>query len=345
MNLAEPRMNILERDLKVMRRPAQEGNRAFVPIPLAVLMPEERLTFPLFLKVTRTPDQEVTYSPCLEEGEALRGAWLEKLGVLGLDQVYFHDKDLDKAIAYLNNHLLLQSRRDGVWPEELLVLREHLGFSMRLALNSPQLAQAAGMAKESVQQLLTVLEREDISWKLIWNLLYQDYTLYNHSVNVSVLGVSLAVFLQRSRTDCLTLGMAGLFHDVGLTLISEEILQKKEPLTGEEWEAIKKHPCLGYRLLKGNAGFPLAAMRLVLEHHELADGTGYPQGLPLKRQHPLSRVLSLLEAYDGLTIYPPYRQRQSPYAALKILQEQRGDRGPAFDPSTLKKFIEFLAAS
>ncbi len=305
MDRAEARVNLLERDLKLIRRVAQATDHTFVPISLAVLLPEERLTFSLFLKVTGSPHQEITYSPCLEEGETLSPAWLEKLRGLGLEQVYFRSTDLDKAIAYLNNYLLLQGEESGASPRDLLVLREHLGFSLRLALNAPQLTQGVGMAKGSVEKLLAMLERQPISWKLIWNLLYRDYTLYNHSVNVAVLAVSLAVFLGHSQKDCLTLGMGGLFHDIGQTLISEEILQKSEPLSQEEWEVIRKHPCLGYRLLKSNAKFPLAAMRLVLEHHELADGSGYPQGLPLKRQHPLSRILSLLEAYDGLTIYRP----------------------------------------
>jgi HD-GYP domain-containing protein (c-di-GMP phosphodiesterase class II) len=174
--------------------------------------------------------------------------------------------------------------------------------------------------------------------------MYRDYTLYNHSVNVAVLAMAMGAHLKKSKKECLALGLAGLFHDLGLIKISEEITSKKEPLTPEEWGTLKKHPCFGYRLLKGNAEIPMASLRLVLEHHENADGSGYPQGLELKGQHPLTRILALLEAYDGLTIFRPYRPRYTPFAALKILQEERGGRGgPAFEPKTLKKFIEFLA--
>ncbi len=334
---------ILAQDPKILRLPAEPHKRAFLPIPLAVLMSGERLTFPLFLKATRFPDRTPDYFSCLAEGEEVQRVWLDKLQGWGLDQVYVHERDLQKAIAYLNNHLLLLDRQGELKTRELLVLREHLNLSLQMAFQSPQLAKAVGAAKASLDRLLALLKTEAIPWKVMRDLLYQDYTLYHHSVNVAVLGLAFAAFLQHAPKDCLTLGLAGLFHDVGLTQISDEIVQKRDPLTPEERDLLRKHPCLGYRLLKGNSELPLATVRLVLEHHELADGSGYPQRLPLKRQHPLSRLLSLLEVYDGLTIYRPYRPRQSPFAALKTLQAEQGERGPAFEPRILKKFIEFLA--
>lgn len=336
---------LLEQDPRIVKRPAAGGDPAYVPISLRVLMPGERLTFSLFLKVVRRPQGDTAYSLCLMEGEELRPEWFKKLHDWGLQEAYFHENDLGKAIAYLNNHLLLQDRETLMAPKEMLILREHLVLSLRLACKAPRLAPAVNAAKESIQQLVQAVMREALPWKLIWDMLYRDYSLYNHSVNVAVLGVSWLAFQGRPPADCLVLGLAGLFHDVGLTQISEEVLEKREALTPEEWEGFQKHPCLGYRLLKGNPELPMASLRLILEHHELADGTGYPQGLPLKRQHPLTRLISILEFYDGLTIRRPCYPCQSSYEALKALQKQRGNQGPAFDPKSLKSFIEFLALS
>lgn len=335
---------ILDRALRVRQRPVQE-DRAFVPLPLGVLLPGERLTFPLFLKVAQGPGRDVHYTPCLEEGEELSLPWREKLRSLGVERVYVREVSLPQVVAYLNNHLLLRATVEEFSPQDFVILREHLHFSLRLALKSPQVAQATAPAKQALHLFIVALKREAVPWKLVWDLLYQDYTLYTHSVNVAVLAVCFMTFLRLPRQDCLTLGLAGLLHDVGLTRISPDILHKPEPLTPEERELIQKHPCLAYRLLRGNAALPLGTLRLVLEHHELADGSGYPQGLPLGRQHPLSRYLSLLEAYDGMTLYRPYRSRLTPFAALNALREQRGKYGPAYDPQVLKKFIELLALS
>jgi len=335
---------ILDRDLRVRKRPVQEDH-AYIPLPLEALLEGERLTFPLFLKVTQGASSGVNYRLCLEEGEELCLPWRQKLQALGVERVYVRETSLPQVVAYLNNHLLVQATGDDLSPQNLVILREHLHFSLRLALRSPQLAQVATPAKQTLDLLITALKRDAVPWKAIWDLLYQDYTLYTHSVNVAVLGVSFMAFLRVPRNDCLTLGLAGLLHDVGLTRISSDILQKPEPLSPEEWEIIKKHPCLGYRLLKGNASLPLGTLRLVLEHHELADGSGYPQGLPLGKQHPLTRYLSLLEAYDGMTLFRPYRPRMTPFAALNALREQRGKHGSAYDIQVLKKFIELLAVS
>ena len=343
MNRAEVRHHILDSDPRVLRRPA-EHDTPYVPICLTALMKGERVTFDLYLKVVEGPDQHVKFIPYLEEGEILERQWLEKLENLGVDQLFFLNQDMDKAIAYLNNHLLTESKQTGPSLRELCVLREHLNFSAHLAFNASRLGQQAGLAKTSLSTLFKAMEKAVIPWKLLLEIIYRDYTLYNHSVNVAVLAMAMGVFLKKSRKECLILGLAGLFHDLGLIKISDQITGKKESLTEEEWEVLKKHPCLGYQLLKGNAEIPLTSLRLILEHHENAEGTGYPQGVELRRQHPLTRIIALLEAYDGLTIYRPYRPRYSPFAALKILQQERGGRGgPAFEPKILKKFIEFLA--
>ncbi len=344
MNVHELRHQILDSGLRVLRRPAEKEDAPYVPICLPVLMRGERVTFDLYLKVSEGADHCVKFVPYFQEGETLEAWWLEKLKKLGIEQLYFHNQDMEKAIAYLNNHLLMESGHMGPSCKELCILREHLNFSLHAAFSAPQLGQHASLAKKSLASLFNFLQKDVLPWKLLLESMYRDYTLYNHSVNVAVLGMAIGIFLKRTRKECLELGLAGLFHDLGLIKISEEITGKKEPLTPEEWEILQKHPCSGYRLLKSNAEIPVTSLRLILEHHENADGSGYPQGLDLRGQHPLTRIMALLEAYDGLTIYRPYRPRYTPFAALKILQDKRGSKGGmAFEPKTLKKFIEFLA--
>jgi HD-GYP domain-containing protein (c-di-GMP phosphodiesterase class II) len=344
MNVPELRHQILDNGLRVLRRPAEKQDAPYVPICLTVLMSGERLTLDLYLKVSEGADHRTKFIPYLEEGEVLEICWLEKLKKLGIEQLFFHSQDLEKAIAYLNNHLLMESGQIEPSFKELYILREHLNFSLQVAFSAPQLGQHASLAKNPLTNLFKVLQKGMLSWRLLLEIMYRDYSLYNHSVNLAVLGMATGVFLKKTKKECLELGLAGLFHDLGLIKIREEVTGKKEPLTPEEWEILKKHPCFGYRLLKSNAEIPVTSLRLILEHHENADGSGYPQGLEIKRQHPLTRIIALLEAYDGLTIYRPYRPRYTPFAALKILQEERGSRGGmAFEPKTLKKFIEFLA--
>ena len=111
----------------------------------------------------------------------------------------------------------------------------------------------------------------------------------------------------------------------------------------EDWETMKQHPHLGYQMLKECDCLSSEVLQLVQEHHENADGSGYPQGLPLSKQHPWTRIIRLVDAFDTLTGHRPDRQPLSPFAALKSLQNQAGMPEQKFDLRILKNFIRFLA--
>ncbi len=331
--------------LKVHRRNfCSNGTTSYFPLYLRALMVGEKLSFSLYVKVSGEDSQEVKFLPFLESEEILEPSWVEMLQRLGVDRFYFHRGDLDLVIAYLNNHLLLLDSRGEVHPKEkLLVLVEHLNFSLRRSFNSPHLGRHIHLAQIQVERLIQELEKDPTSLKLVWELLYQHYTLYNHSLNVCLLGIGLMLFLHKSRRESLIMGLACLFHDLGLTRIPEEILYRTEPLTPEEKEIIMTHPQLGFQILKETSAMPPEVMQLVLEHHENADGSGYPQGLALNKQHPWTRIIRLVDAYDGLSGHRPYRQALKPFAALKALQDQVGPEGRIFDHRTLVNFIRFLA--
>ncbi len=344
MDAPNIREQFLSKNLKTLLRPTpKQVNTPYLPILLKVLMVEERLTFPLHLKVSEGEEGEVKFLPYLEEGEMLKPSWLESLEQVGIQCLYFHEQEVDRVVAYLNNHLLLASAESGQQREKFCILREHLSLNLHRAFQTPHLGAHVQLAKKSLGNLSTFLGQENFPWKLFWEMLYRDYTLYNHSVNVGIMGMALMVYLGKPKRDCLTVGLAGLFHDFGLTHLNEELVLKIEPLSPDEWETMKRHPELGYRLLKSNTQIPMNTLRLILEHHERADGSGYPQGLELSRQHPYTRILFILEAYDGLTTFRPYRPALSPFAALKALQEQQGEGELACEPLTMKKFIQFLA--
>jgi len=345
MSVHNTRQQLFANQLKVQRRNfGASGTASYLPIYLQAMMVGEKLSFSLYVKVSAEDPQEVKFLPFLEAEEILEPSWVEILEKLGIDRFYFHRNDLDLVIAYLNNHLLLLDvRREDQPKEKLFVLVEHLNFSLYRSFNSAHLGRHIHLAQIQVDRLVQELQKDPTSLKLVWDLLYQHYSLYNHSLNVCLLGIGLMLFLHKSRHESLIMGLACLFHDLGLTRIPEELLYRPEPLNPQEKETIKKHPHLGYRMLKENNSVSPEVMQLVLEHHENADGSGYPQGLPQSKQHPWTRIIRLVDAYDGLTGHRPFRQALKPFAALKAIQDQVGPNGRVFDHRTLINFIRFLA--
>lgn len=129
--------------------------------------------------------------------------------------------------------------------------------------------------------------------------------------------------------------MANL-HDIGKIAIDDSILNKTEPLTPEDWQEIRKHPEIGYRLLVSSTEHAEIAQD-ILYHHERWDGSGYPKGLIGEEIPFFSRIIAIADAYDAMTSERPYR-----HALLhtQAIEEIRKNLGTQFDPVIAQKFID-----
>ena len=127
-------------------------------------------------------------------------------------------------------------------------------------------------------------------------------------------------------------------HDLGKVGIDNQILIKEEKLSDEEWEEIKKHPEIGYRIAISSPDIAHIA-EYILCHHEKWDGTGYPQGLKKEEIPLISRILSIVDAYDAMTSVRPYNIVKSKGEAL---QEIKLFSGKQFDPKLADIFTEIL---
>ena len=150
--------------------------------------------------------------------------------------------------------------------------------------------------------------------------------------HASILGAELGL----SDTEMDSLELMATLHDVGKIGISSHILQKPGKLDAAEWLEIKKHPEIGYRIaltvpeLHGIAEY-------ILCHHERWDGTGYPQGLAGTEIPYISRLISVIDAYDAMTEDRAYRKAMSRDEALKEILDHAGTQ---FDPNIAKTFVK-----
>jgi putative two-component system response regulator len=154
----------------------------------------------------------------------------------------------------------------------------------------------------------------------------KDGYTQGHIERVSNLSVCLGrrIGLVESEIEALKLG--GVLHDIGKIAVPDQILNKAGPLSPDEWEIMKKHTDIGFKIclpLKDNLGMALSVVR---HHHEKLDGSGYPDNLIGEQISMVARIMAVVDIYDALTTDRPYRKGMAKTEAVKILEEesQRG---------------------
>jgi HD-GYP domain-containing protein (c-di-GMP phosphodiesterase class II) len=130
--------------------------------------------------------------------------------------------------------------------------------------------------------------------------------------------------------------MAGLLHDIGKIGVDDKVLRKPGRLTGDEYEHIKRHPELGYRILKDLKRLS-DVLPSVLHHHERWDGFGYPHQLAEENIPLLARVISVADAYDAMASDRPYR---AGLPEEKVLDIFRSGAGTQWDETVIGAFFK-----
>ena len=156
-----------------------------------------------------------------------------------------------------------------------------------------------------------------------------------HSDRVARVSVRLAKELGCDPATLHTLYMAGLLHDIGKIGIDDAVLRKPGKLTDEEFDQIKQHPELGYRILADIRQFA-SVLPAVLHHHEQWDGRGYPFKLTGDQTPRIARIVAVADAYDAMSSDRPYRKGMDSDKVDEILRRGAGQQ---WDPEVVDAFF------
>ncbi|MFN2577465.1 MAG: HD domain-containing phosphohydrolase [Pyrinomonadaceae bacterium] len=238
-----------------------------------------------------------------------------RLGAFDYLMKPFDLRQAEAAVSRALNHheLIAAKHRYETQLEELVAQR------------TAELDQALGSLENAYRSTLKALTAA---------LETRDAETHGHSERVVTFSLRLGREYGLTSPQMKALEFGSLLHDIGKIGVPDAILRKPAKLTEEEWERMREHPVHGQQILRG-IKFLEGAARVVAQHHEKWDGSGYPLGLHSEDIDICARIFSVADAFDAITSDRVYRKGRSYDAASAELDEWSGRQ---FDPKVVEAF-------
>lgn len=170
---------------------------------------------------------------------------------------------------------------------------------------------------------------------------FRDPYTASHQLGVSKLATAIATKLKLSRHEIEGIHASALVHDIGKISIPSEILTKPSALNTFEMALIKNHVKVGFDILKG-LQFPWQVARIVLQHHERNDGSGYPNQLVDNAICKEAKILAVADTIEAMAHFRPYRPALGIEAALHQIEV---GKGILFDPASVDACLELFTSN
>jgi len=282
-----------------------------------------------------------------------------------LDRIKAHDSDIDVIMVtgMVETDVAIDSIRKGACDyvtkpfnlhdvlltvdrtvEKRRLIEENREYQRDLEVKVAERTEELSRKNKEIQSLFNELKTafgeiqttyESTLEALIAALDTRDSETQGHSMRVAEFTALVARHMGITEPELTDIRRGALLHDVGKIGIPDAILRKPGPLTPEEWEIMRKHPQLGYEMLKGIT-FLEGAVPIVVAHQEKYDGTGYPRKLKGENIPLGARIFAVVDTYDAITSTRPYRVGR-PYEVVR--EELLKYKGSQFDPRVVDTFL------
>ncbi|MBS6821386.1 MAG: HD-GYP domain-containing protein [Roseburia sp.] len=248
---------------------------------------------------------------------------ITRMTFFGIMSIRVFESELEKNIVDEEEEMYMtqQEKEDfAVFKENYELTIDHLSENLNSLLKTADEIDTDELV-ENVDKLVFQSKSRYEIMNMVHHIRAFDDETYRHSLNVAMINSVFAGWLGMTEYERKQLTLCGLMHDVGKLLISKDILRKPGRLTEEEYEQIKKHPLLGYEKMK-DKNIPESVKRVILLHHERADGSGYPFGFRLNEIDPYAAITAISDVYDAMTSNRVYRHGMSPFDVIEIFEKE-----------------------
>jgi len=205
---------------------------------------------------------------------------------------------------------------------------------MAAIANHPEdVAELTLRVKELEEQQLAFRNSLVCAFNLLLDL--KDISTGVHSARLAEWAIRVARKMNIAEGNFYQVEVAALLHDIGKVGVPDAILKKQGPLTSDERTLINRHPEYSWSILRLFPGLQEASL-YALHHHESVDGTGYPAGLKGHEIPLVSRIISVIDAYDAMVSHRCYRKGLPHSEAIARLIASKGTQ---FDPDVVQAFV------
>ncbi len=311
--------------------------QSFLPVDLSVLRIDTLKPFDIYLCQKR--QNYVLYS---SKGTYFTSEVKEKLLQNRVHTIYIPEDDRDLYQQYIEDNLqnIIQDNRI-VSEQKSKIVYDSSRYLMEKLFDNPNI-DMIGRTKKTVNNIVSLILSDTATTNHLIRITEYDYYTYTHSVNVGVFSVAFARNLLQGISEKIfyDLGLGFFLHDIGKSRIPLEILNKKGPLNEEEWKIMKTHPEQGYNILKESGFITRDSAIIVLQHHERADGSGYPQRLQGDRINLYGKICSVADVFDAMTTKRCYQQAFSAFDTLNVIRDTLLQK--EFDKDFFEKFVQLF---
>jgi HD-GYP domain-containing protein (c-di-GMP phosphodiesterase class II) len=307
---------------------AQAG---LLPISLAKVPVEALAGMPVFIRVGPRTDslgQDAQPGTRVEGFRAYSGAEVRftdfhRRRLQNHDVRFIYIRVTDQARLYKQ---LEAGRGPGAGDVTDAIFYEASVELMNELLEEPDLLQRSLRLEQYTRSIVTLVLNRPEAFRHVLAACRHDFYTAAHMLSVATWIVPLAHELGHTSSDALgVICEAGLLHDIGMLSVPAEVLNKKGKLDDAEWRLVKSHPQAGHALLSAREGIDPLILRAALEHHERADGSGYPKGLRSDDTHEVSRMCAVVDSFAAMTSFRPFKDRPLTTAeAIACLHKEQG---------------------
>ena len=261
----------------------------------------------------------------LRRGLSLNNSFINKIQSNNISGVYIKNEEQNSSLS--------KNNIDDEFEGDLLTKIKDIFYKYKLkySIDKRLVWDIADLADELIKETI-------VSKTLHYNTLnfnnYDDY-YFQHSLNVSILSISLGDSLDIKGRMLQELAIAALLHDIGMLTIPEEIISKKDILAKQEIQTINQHPIEAVKKFKSFVSNDI--LRGILNHHEHVDGSGYPYGLTGNQIHVFGKIIAVCDAYQAQSTDFHYRKAKNKNTIYSNILNNINTK---FDPEIADVFLK-----